>query len=69
MTDITQTTIRPHKRFQIPLTYWCAVWRSRRALARLDPHLLRDIGVSDVAAKAEARRPVWDAPAPWRGGA
>jgi uncharacterized protein YjiS (DUF1127 family) len=40
--------------------------RSRAALRRLDPHLLRDIGLSETEAEAEARRPVWDAAPHWR---
>jgi uncharacterized protein YjiS (DUF1127 family) len=41
--------------------------RSRRALVRLDDHLLRDIGLTRAQAEAEALRPVWDAPLHWRG--
>ena len=40
--------------------------RERRQLGRLDPHLLADIGLSDRAARAEAARPIWDAPERWR---
>lgn len=43
------------------------VWRQRRALSSLDAHLLRDIGLSEEAAQAEARRPAWDVPTHWRG--
>ena len=39
--------------------------RERRHLARLDDHLLRDIGIARHEAEAEASRPVWDAPARW----
>ncbi len=42
------------------------LWRQRRALARLDDAALDDIGVTRRQAEAEARRPVWDAPANWR---
>lgn len=42
-----------------------ALWRhrahSRRELAALDRRLLGDIGVSPVAARAEAGRPFWRA--------
>ncbi|WP_254796875.1 DUF1127 domain-containing protein [Sulfitobacter albidus] len=41
--------------------------RSRAALARLDAAALRDIGITPDEARAEARRPIWDAPAHWRG--
>lgn len=42
-----------------------ALHRSRRRLARLEPHLLRDIGRTEAEARAEARRLPWDAPAHW----
>lgn len=35
--------------------------QSRRALGRLDPHLLRDIGLLAHAAEDEAARPFWKA--------
>jgi hypothetical protein len=40
--------------------------RQRSSLARLDDHLLRDIGLTPETAKAEADRPLWDVPARWR---
>ena len=40
--------------------------RSRLRLAVLDDHLLRDIGVSREAARAEADRKGWDAPDHWQ---
>ncbi|HMO09510.1 MAG TPA: DUF1127 domain-containing protein [Paracoccaceae bacterium] len=43
-----------------------ALRRSRARLADLDPHLLRDIGLTQDEAQAEARRPAWDAPLHWR---
>jgi uncharacterized protein YjiS (DUF1127 family) len=33
--------------------------RDRRLLARLDPHLLRDIGLSPDDAQSEAAKPFW----------
>ncbi len=39
---------------------------SRLRLAALDDHLLRDIGVSRDAARAEADRKGWDAPDHWQ---
>ena len=45
--------------------FWHRVARERRALSKLDAHLLRDIGLSDWAAEAEAGRKFWDAPAHW----
>jgi uncharacterized protein YjiS (DUF1127 family) len=38
------------------------VWRryvTRRRIARLDAHLLKDIGVSYADAEAEANKPFW----------
>lgn len=40
--------------------------RARHRLARLEPHLLRDIGMTAEEAKALAKRPEWDAPAHWK---
>lgn len=42
------------------------LWRSRRALDRLDAAALRDIGLDREAAEKEAKRPIWDVPANWR---
>ena len=33
--------------------------RSRQTLARLDPHMLRDIGIDFATAQQEAERPFW----------
>jgi uncharacterized protein YjiS (DUF1127 family) len=41
---------------------------SRQHLLDLDPHMLRDIGLTAAQARNEALRPVWDAPAIWRQG-
>ena len=38
---------------------WIERSRNRRALTRLDDHLLRDIGISREAAEREAARPFW----------
>ena len=43
-----------------------ALWRSRKRLADLPPTLLRDIGLDECEARAEAARPIWDAPRAWR---
>ncbi len=40
--------------------------RQRRRLAELDPHLLRDIGITEDEARREAELPIWDAPSHWR---
>jgi len=43
-----------------------SLMRQRRALAQLDAERLDDIGLSADAARKEAARPIWDAPAYWR---
>ena len=43
-----------------------AMARSRQSLARLDDHLLRDIGLTRDQARAEAKRAPWDAPSHWK---
>ena len=43
-----------------------ALRRERRALLRLDDHMLRDVGLTRDAALSETARPVWDAPLAWR---
>lgn len=40
--------------------------RQRRRLAELDPHLLRDIGITLDEARREAELHVWDVPSHWR---
>lgn len=42
-----------------------AAQRQRAALRRLDAVRLADIGLSPMAAMAEADRPFWDVPANW----
>lgn len=42
-----------------------ALWTQRRRLAELDEAALRDMGLTRSEVDAEARRPVWDAPAHW----
>jgi len=43
------------------LTQWSERRRTRRELADLPPHLLRDIGMTQEAARAEAAKPFWRA--------
>jgi uncharacterized protein YjiS (DUF1127 family) len=43
------------------LQLWRARGRERRALARLDDHLLRDIGCSREEAARECAKPAWRA--------
>lgn len=42
-----------------------ALARQRKALAKLDDHLLCDIGLTRSEAENESRRPAWDAPRHW----
>jgi uncharacterized protein YjiS (DUF1127 family) len=42
-----------------------ALWRSRRALARLDAAALEDIGIDRETALREARLGIWNAPESW----
>lgn len=43
-----------------------ALARSRRRLAHLDDHILRDIGLTRAEAEAEAEKPAWGAPLHWK---
>lgn len=43
-----------------------ALHRSRTRLGELDPHMLNDIGLTEKDARAEANRPIWDAPETWK---
>ena len=45
-----------------------AIRRHRRRLTALDPHLLRDIGLSEADVRREASGPFWDVPRHWLGG-
>ncbi|MGD1883622.1 MAG: DUF1127 domain-containing protein [Paracoccaceae bacterium] len=42
------------------------LWRSRRALSRLDALALDDVGLSKEEAQIESNRPIWDVPATWK---
>ncbi len=42
-----------------------AARRQRRALAKLSPELLKDVGISAAEAHREVERPAWDVPAHW----
>ena len=45
--------------FAVIVTQWDMKHRTRKQLARLDDHMLRDIGIERDAACTEARRPFW----------
>ncbi len=40
--------------------------RSRKQLRDLDARMLRDIGLTRIAAERESERPFWDVPTTWR---
>ncbi len=46
-------------RFVRLFTVWSERHRARRALARLDEHMLRDIGLSQNEARREVARRFW----------
>ena len=45
---------------------WRARQKARRELAILDPHMLRDIGISREIVEFEARQPPWRPLRDWR---
>ncbi|WP_299842673.1 DUF1127 domain-containing protein [uncultured Roseovarius sp.] len=45
--------------FAVIVTQWDINYRTRKQLARLDDHMLRDIGIERDVACTEARRPFW----------
>ncbi len=70
MTDLTATPIStsaPRQFVGHGPVQMIALWRQRRALARLSPQQLADIGISAQDAKTEAARPMWDVPCHWVG--
>ena len=46
-------------RLAVVVVKWDTRRKSRRALKRLGPHLLRDIGLDHSTAQAEASKPFW----------
>jgi len=69
LTDFNRSNARFDTRAAAPrfsLLTMMSVWRSRRALARLDAHALEDIGISAKRALTESSKPIWDVPATWR---
>ena len=51
-----------YEAFVLTLRSWHELARGRRALARLSPEQLRDVGLDAETARMEADRPFWDAP-------
>ncbi|MEZ5797238.1 MAG: DUF1127 domain-containing protein [Paracoccaceae bacterium] len=56
-------SLPPLSRLMVAAALTLARWddrrRSRRALVRLEPRLLRDIGLSETAATRECDKPFW----------
>ncbi|MGE5511565.1 MAG: DUF1127 domain-containing protein [Bacteroidota bacterium] len=38
---------------------WLRRWRTRKELAEIDDHLLKDVGLSERERAAECRKPFW----------
>jgi|APEBP8051073178_1049388.scaffolds.fasta_scaffold00020_272 uncharacterized protein YjiS (DUF1127 family) len=59
------TSLPPLSRLVLSVARNVVVWesrhRTRRALARLDQQILRDIGLSEVEAAVELEKPFWRA--------
>lgn len=69
MADLTctsSTSFAPHRAPRTRLMQYLALWQQRRALAKMAPHQLKDIGVTRAQAYEEAARPIWDVPAHWQ---
>ena len=65
MTDATvRSTHRRAPRFS--LRSRLGLWRTRRALAKLDAAGLADVGISEDAARREASLTFWDVPDNWK---
>lgn len=69
MDRIIATALPRHARpaRSLSLRAMLTLWQQRRALARLSPEALSDMGLSAADAHQEAVRPLWDVPAHWRG--
>ncbi|MEM9637049.1 MAG: DUF1127 domain-containing protein [Pseudomonadota bacterium] len=63
--DHFSTRSTASRRHGFGLRSYLALWRSRRALSRLDSRALEDIGITSEAAQREARRSLWDVPETW----
>jgi uncharacterized protein YjiS (DUF1127 family) len=53
----------PLSRLLVSLALTVAAWelraRTRKQLGQLDPHMLRDVGLSETTSRAEAEKPFW----------
>jgi len=63
MTQFLPAQLPPVSRLLVDVALVIAHWetrlRGRRALAQLDDHLLRDIGIDAQVAEVEATKPFW----------
>lgn len=60
-TSVTPPKVRSHRIFAM-LALWRTLWSERRALAKLDDRMLRDIGIDAEMARCELARAPWDLP-------
>ncbi|HEX9858654.1 MAG TPA: DUF1127 domain-containing protein [Paracoccaceae bacterium] len=62
---IPNRPLPPLSRLAFGLAHAVLTWETRRqgrlALARLEPHLLRDVGITVQEASIEAEKPFWRA--------
>ena len=66
MTLSHTTTFQAHRPARLSFRGAINLLRSSRHLQTLADEQLCDIGITRAQAKAEAARPVWDAPASWK---
>jgi uncharacterized protein YjiS (DUF1127 family) len=61
----TACSARP-RRARLGLRHVFALWKQRRALARMEDWQRQDLGLSEHDIAVESRRAPWDAPETWR---
>ncbi|MCW8916175.1 MAG: DUF1127 domain-containing protein [Magnetovibrio sp.] len=57
--DGKQLIKRELKSAVVTITFWMQRSRSRRSLAKLEPHLLHDIGMTQYQARQESEKAFW----------
>ena len=62
----TVSTTRSRHPLRLALSTRLALWKSRRALAKLDDRALTDVGISRAEADREAQLTIWDVPTTWK---
>ena len=62
----TVSATRGRRPLRVALSTRLALWKSRRALAKLDDRALTDVGISRAEADREAQMTVWDVPTTWK---